>query len=72
MSAAWRAGFCPSPALDDVAHDAFVDGGGIDAGAADRLAHGDGAELGGGEVFQGTEELAGRRARRGNDNRLTH
>ena len=57
---------------DDVAHDAFVDGGGIDAGAAHRLAHGDGAELGRGEIFQGAEELARRRPGGGDDNRLTH
>ena len=38
-------GVLPLAGGDDVAHDALVDGGGIDAGAADGLADGDGAEL---------------------------
>ena len=49
---------------DDVAHDALVDDAGIDAGAPDRLADGDRAELRRGELFEGSEELAGRRADR--------
>ena len=38
------------PRGDNVAHDAFVDGVGIDAGALDRLAHDDGAQLRRGEI----------------------
>ncbi len=53
--------------LDDVAHDALVDGRRIDAGARDRLAHDQRAELGGLEIFQGAEELAGGGADGGDD-----
>ena len=52
---------------DDVAHDAFVDGARIDAGAADGLAHDQRAELRRGEVLQRAEKLAGRRADGGDD-----
>ena len=42
---------------DDVAHDAFVDDRRVDPGAADRLAYGQGAELGSGEVFSEPRNL---------------
>ena len=45
--------------LDDVAHDALVDGGGIDPGAGDRFAHRHRAELRRGEVLERAEEFAG-------------
>ena len=47
---------------DHVAHDAFVDGARLDTGAADGLAHGDGAELRRREILQRAEKLARRRA----------
>ena len=72
LSAAWRAGFWPSPAATTLPMMHSSTDGGIDAGAADGLAHGDGAELRRGELFQRAEELAGRRADRGDDDRLTH
>ena len=55
------------PGRDDVAHQALVDGGRLDAGAGDGFAHDQGAELRGGEALEGAQELAGRDADRGDD-----
>ena len=63
-SAACRAGAWPSAGADDVAHDAFVDGRGIDAGALDGFANSQRAELGRPEILQPAEKLAGRRSER--------
>ena len=46
--------------LQHVAHDALVDEPRFDAGARHGFPHHQGAECGGREVLQGTEELAGR------------
>ena len=56
----------------DVAHDALVHRVGFDAGAADRLAYGHGAELGRREPFQGAQELAGGSTNGGNDDGVLH
>ena len=45
---------------------------GIDAGAADRFAHHERAELRGGEIFQRAEELSGRRTDGADDDGFTH
>ena len=55
-----------------VAHDAFVDDFGIDAGAADGLADDHGAELGGAEAFEHAEKFARGRAHGADDDRFTH
>ena len=72
LSAAWRAGAWPSAGADDVAQDALVDGGRVDAGAAHGFAHGHRAELGRLEILQPAEELAGRRANGADDDGFTH
>ena len=59
-------------ARDDVAHDAFVDDGGIDARARHRFAHDHGAELRRGEVLQRAEELSGRKTNRTDDECVSH
>ena len=53
--------------LDDVAHDALVDRGRIDAGAPHRLAHDQRAELRRRELLQRAEKLSGGRADGGDD-----
>ena len=50
------------PRGDDVAHDALVDDGGIDARAADRFGDDQRAELLRGDVFERAEKFACRRA----------
>ena len=57
-------------ALDDVAHDHFFDRLRVDAGALDRGANGDRAELRRGERREAAEELADRRAGSRNDDGL--
>jgi len=46
---------------NDVAHDAFIDGGRIDPCPAHGLADDDGPEFRGLEIFQGAKELSGGR-----------
>ena len=53
--------------LDHVAHDALVHQRRIDAGAGDRFADRERAELRGGEFLQRAQELAGRGAGGGED-----
>src|SRR5205823_13582929 len=55
-----------------VAHDAFVDDFGIDAGAADGLADDHGAELGGAEALEHAEKFPRGRAHGADDDRFTH
>ena len=57
---------------DDVAHDALVDDGRVDAGACHGLAHDQRAELGGSEVLQRAEELAGRESDGADDDGFAH
>ena len=57
---------------DDVAHDALVDQGRIDAGATNRFGDDERAEIGRGEVLQRAEKFAGRRADRADDHRFAH
>ena len=57
---------------DDVAHDAFVDRGGIDACPPDCFADDHRAELRRGEVFQRAEKFAGRKTNGTDDDRFTH
>ena len=57
---------------DDIAHDALFDVAGIDAGTADRFAHHQRAEVGGGQIFQAAEKLAGRRADGADDEHFAH
>ena len=57
---------------DDVAHDAFLDARRVDAGAAHRFANHEGAKVGGGEVLQRAEKLAGGCANGGNDDGVLH
>ena len=47
---------------DDVAHDAFLDAGGVDSGPADGLSHHQRAQVGRGQILQRSKEFAGRRA----------
>ena len=56
-SAACRAGAWPTPADNTLPHDALVDRGGIDAGARDSLAHGNGAELRRLEILSARREI---------------
>ena len=56
----------------DVAHDAFVDDGRVDAGAANGFGDDQRAELGSGEVLQRAQKLAGRRPDGADDDGLTH
>ena len=44
---------------DHVAHEAFVHGGGINAGAGDGFANGERAQVRRAEVFEHTQKLAG-------------
>ena len=57
---------------DDVAEDALVDGRRVDARALDGFAHGHRAELGGLEILESAQELAGGRANGADDHGLTH
>jgi hypothetical protein len=58
--------------LNDVAHDAFVNRGGIDARACHGFAHHHRAEFGRFEIFEGAEELASGGADRGEDDGFAH
>src|SRR5262249_8270963 len=60
----------PESGGDDVADDALLDDGRIDAGSANGIGDDHGAQLRGAEVFQRTEELAGRGSHGGDDYRL--
>ena len=55
-----------------VAHDAFLDGRGLDAGAPDRLAHDHRTQLRRWEILQCTQKLAGRQPDGGNDHCIRH
>src|SRR5919106_1431118 len=57
---------------DHVTHDALVDERRIDPGSAHGLAHGNGAELGRGEILEGSEKFTGGRAGRRDDDCLAH
>ena len=59
------------PRRDDVAHDAFLDDGRVDAGARNGLTDHDGAELWGSERLQRSEELAGCGSSGGNNDNAT-
>src|SRR5262249_2181649 len=56
----------------DVAHDAFLDGLGIDAGPSDGLFNHEGAELWRTEILEAAKELAGGQSHRADDHRFTH
>jgi hypothetical protein len=56
----------------DVAHDALVDGGGIDARPLDGFANHHGAQLGSGEVLQRAEEFSGGEAYSTDDECVSH
>ena len=60
------------PGCDDVAHDAFVDDGGFDAGAADGFGDNERAELRRGELFQRAQEFASRRTDSADDDGVSH
>ena len=57
---------------DDVAENALVDGGRVDAGAAHGFTHGNGTQFGRLEILQAAEELAGRRSHGADDDGFTH
>jgi hypothetical protein len=70
LSAACRAGAWPSAGLHDVAHDDLLHVVAAHAGAPERLADGDGAEVGRLDRLRAAEELADRRAGGADDHGL--
>ena len=56
----------------DVAHDALVNGCGVDPRAADRLAHHERAQLRRLEILEGAEELAGGQSDGADDDGFAH
>ena len=62
LIAACRAGRLPDACRDDAAHDHFIHGVRLDAGAFERGFDGGGPEVGRGDVFERTAERADGRA----------
>ena len=60
------------PGGDDVAHDALVDDGRVDAGSCDGLAHDERAELRGGEFLERSQELTRRESDGADDDGFAH
>ena len=70
--ATWRAGFCPSPAVQDAAEHDLVDLLAGDLGPLERGAHSLRAELGGRDVLELPAEAAHRRPHRADDHSIFH